>query len=116
MDEANYLLAIINSDSLYEAVTPLMPKGQFGARHLHKHLWKLSIPEFDPDDDLHIEISDAGEKTAVGAAKRLARLREERDKVTVTIARRELRKWLRESPEGQAVEEVVGRLLGWAAT
>ena len=25
-----------------------MPKGQFGARHLHKHLWKLPIPEFDP--------------------------------------------------------------------
>ena len=32
--------------------------------------------------------------------------------MTVTIARRELRKWLRESAEGQAVEDVVGRLLG----
>ena len=29
--EANYILAIINSDALYEAATPLMPKGQFGA-------------------------------------------------------------------------------------
>ena len=49
MQEANYLLAIINSKRLYAtAVTPLMPKGQFGARHLHKHLWKLPIPEFDP--------------------------------------------------------------------
>ena len=76
----------------------------------------LHIPEFDPDDDLHGEISDAGETAAVGAAKRLACLREERDKVTVTIARRELRKWLRESPEGHAVEEVVGRLLGGGAT
>ena len=28
--EAHYLLAIINSDALYEAVTPLMSKGQFG--------------------------------------------------------------------------------------
>ena len=36
----------------------------------------------------------------------------ERDRVTVTIARRELRKWLRASPEGQAVEDAVGRLLG----
>ncbi len=114
--EANYLLAIINSDALNEAVTPLMPKGQFGARDLQKHLWMLPIPEFDPYDGLHVEISDAGEKAAVGAAKRLAGLREERDQVTVTIARRELRKWLRESPEGQAVEEVVGRLLGEAAT
>lgn len=32
-------------------------------------------------------------------------------KVTVTIARRELRKWLRESREGRAVEEAVTELL-----
>ena len=115
MDEANYLLAIINSDALREAAAPLMPKGQFGARHLQKHLWNLNIPEFDPEDDLHFDISDAGEKAATGAARRLARLREERDKVTVAIARRELRKWLRQSPEGQAVEDAVGRLLGGSA-
>ena len=48
IDEANYLLAIINSDALQEGVRPLMSKGQFGARDLHKHLWKLPIPEFDP--------------------------------------------------------------------
>ena len=47
-NEANYLLAIINSVALYKAVSGMMPKGQFGARHLHKHLWKLPIPEFDP--------------------------------------------------------------------
>ena len=29
-----------------------------------------------------------------------------------SVARRELRKWLRESKEGKAVERVVGRLLG----
>ena len=88
-----------------------MPKGQFGARDLHKHLWKLPIPEFDPGDPLHAEVSAAGEAAAEGAARQLARLREERDRVTVTIARRELRKWLRASPEGQAVEDAVGRLL-----
>ena len=45
--EANYLLALINSAALYEAVTPLMNKGQFGARDLQKQLWKLPIPEYD---------------------------------------------------------------------
>ena len=113
--EANYLLAIINSDALHEAANPLMSKGQFGARHLQKHLWKLPIPEFDPDHGLHIDISDAGEKAAAGAVKRLARLHEERDRVTVTIARREIRKWLRASPEGHAVETAVKRLLGGSA-
>ena len=109
--EANYLLAIINSEALYEAVTPLMAKGQFGARDLQKHLWKLPIPEFDPAEGLHVAISEAGEAAAAGAGRQLAMLRQERDRVTVTIARRELRKWLRESPEGRRVEEAVGRLL-----
>lgn len=87
------------------------PKGQFGARDLQKHLWKLPIPEFDPDNPLHAELSAAGEAASEGAAQQLARLREERDRVTVTIARRELRKWLRASPEGQAVEDAVRKLL-----
>ena len=109
--EAHYLLAIINSDILYEMVTPLMPKGQFGARDLQKHLWKLPIPEFDPANPLHAEVSDAGKAAAEGAARQLATLQAERDRVTVTIARRELRKWLRSSQQGHAVEQAVTRLL-----
>ena len=110
--EAYYLLAIINSASLYELVTPLMSKGQFGARDLQKHLWKLSIPEFDSGNSLHVRASQAGEAAAQGVAKQLAQLRQDRGEVTVTIARRELRKWLRESTEGKAAEEAVEKLLG----
>ena len=105
--EANYLLAMINSDTLYEMVTPLMSKGQFGARDLQKHLWNLPIPEFDPEDSLHTAVSNAGEAAALAAADQLAQLRDQRDRVTVTIARREIRKWLRNSPEGQAVENAL---------
>ena len=112
IQEANYLLAIINSDRMYAGVAPLMVKGQFGARDLQKHLWKLPIPEFDSSVGLHVEISEVGDAAAKGAAERLKRLREEREKVTVTVARREIRKWLRESDEGRAVEDAVGRLLG----
>ena len=111
IDEAHYLLATINSDVLYEMVMPLMPKGQFGARDLQKHLWKLPIPEFDPANPLHAEVSDAGKAAADGAARQLAALQAERSRVTVTIARRELRKWLRSSPQGQSVEHAVTRLL-----
>ena len=110
--EANYLLAIINSDSLYKAVAPMMAKGQFGARHLQKHLWKLPIPEFDPALELHATIARVGATAAAGAEKQLAKLREQRgDNLTVTIARRELRMWLRSSKEGRAVEKAVGTLL-----
>ena len=70
--EAYYLLAIINSETLYEAAKPLMSKGQFGARDLQKHLWKLPIPEFDPAVPLHAAIADAGQAAATGAAQQLA--------------------------------------------
>ena len=75
------------------------------------HLWKLPIPEFDSSIGLHVEVSEAGKTAAAGGAKQLERLRQERDRLTVTIARRELRKWLRASDEGKAVEDGVGRLL-----
>ena len=110
--EANYLLAIVNSDTLATAVNKFTTANWAGnTRHLHKHLWKLPILEFDPANGLHVEVSQAGRAAADGAAQRLAQLRQERDRVTVTIARRELRKWLRQSPEGKAVEHAVGRLL-----
>ena len=128
VQEANYLLAIINSAALYDAVSGLMPKGQFGARHLHKHLWKLPIPKYDPAVALHRELAEAGAAAAKGAAAKLAELRTEyqqrlqtwvnggrrgpEPKLTVTIARRELRAWLRASDEGAAVESAVSRLLG----
>ena len=112
LSEAYYLLAVINSQALYSAVASLMSKGQFGARNLKKQLWKLAIPEYDGSEGLHGEIAAAGEAAAAGAARELGRLRRERERVTVTIARRELRRWLRESAEGAAVEAAVGRLLG----
>ena len=110
--EAGYLLAIINSNSLYEAVKPLMSKGQFGARDLHMHLWKLPIPEFDPGDPLHaIDIRGRPVRRRGRGARAGRQLRQSRPHLTVTIARRELRKWLRESEEGKAVEAAVSRLL-----
>ena len=110
-NEAYYLLAIINSDTLYESAKPFMARGQFGARHLQKHLWKLPIPEYDANNGLHTSISDAGRKASEGAAARMSELHEERDRVTVTIARRELRAWLRGSEEGREVEGLVEKLL-----
>ena len=113
MQEANYLLAIINSDALATAVNPLTTPNWTGkTRDLQKHLWKLPIPEFDGDNLLHATLAKAGERVAAGVAERLAELRAERgDRLTVTIARRELRAWLRGSAEGAAVEGAVGRLL-----
>ena len=109
--EANYLLAIINSDALRRAVSPFMNKGQFGDRDLQKAPWKLPIPQFDPRRRRHAAVADAGRAAAEGAARRLAALQEARPRLTSAVARSELRKWLAESDEGRAVEDAVGRLL-----
>ena len=110
--EAHYVLAIINSDTLASAVNRYTTANWAGnTRDLHKHLWKLPIPRFDPANSLHVRVSRAGEAAAKGAAKRLAILRKDRGTVTVTIARRKVRKWLRDSAEGKAVEAAVQKLL-----
>ena len=112
--EACYLLSIINSDVLAEQVNRYtVPNWAGDTRHLHKHLWKLPIPEFDPKQKLHVAIAKAGERAAAGAAKKLAELREERGQdVSVTIVRREIRQWLQTSSEGKEVEAPVAALLG----
>ena len=115
-EEAQYLVTVINSRILEEAVGPLMPKGQFGARDVVKHIWRLPIPEYDKENALHREIAQAGAIAAEGAAAVLHDLRTARAErgqtTTVTVARREVRAWLAESAEGQEVERLIAQLLG----
>lgn len=115
IQEGNYLSGIINSATLEERVRPLMPKGQFGARDVVKHIWRLPIPEYDDSEPLHVELAEAGEAAAIGAKALWDGVRVEREgkgqSTSVTVARREIRKWLSESSEGRRVEELVGRLL-----
>ena len=114
MQEAYYLLAIINSDTLASAVNKYTtPNWAGNTRDLEKHLWKLPIPEFDRENLLHASLAMAGERVAFGAAKRLAELREERGpRLTVTVARRELRQWLRESLDWAVIERLMHLLIG----
>ena len=117
IDEAYYLLAIINSKVLVDAVNPLTTPNWSGrTRDLHKHLWKLPIAEYDAGNATHNDISEAGKVVAQEAVCCLARLREERDAssktFSVAVARAGLRKWLHSSKEGLAVENLVRKMLG----
>ena len=115
IEEADYLSAIINSETLEQAVKPLMTKGQFGPRHLQKHLWRLPIPEYDNTDPTHTELASLGGDLRIKAAEEWSVIRDSRiakDKpVSVTVARRELRKWLTTTPEKLRVETLVHQLL-----
>ena len=114
-EEAQYLAAAINSRTVEHAVAKWMPKGQFGNRHLQKHLWRLPIPTFDSADDLHVELAALGEQAEAEAAERYATLRTERAAVgkqtSITPVRSELRTWLRDSVLGNRIDGLVARLL-----
>ena len=114
--EAYYLASVINSDALTDAVRPFMPKGQFGARHVHKHLWRLDVAEYNPEDPLHRQIAAAGHQAAYQAAAELSRVRRERSAqgrdTPNPAARKALREWLSSSAAGRRIETLVGRLLG----
>ena len=115
IDEAHYLAAIINSNTLLSRADLLMPKGAYGSRHLHKHLWRLSIPEYDRDNSLHIELASLGRKLHSQAQNRWKEEEAERTAegktVSVTVARRVLREWLTTNPRAQRIEDIVKQLV-----
>ena len=112
--EACFLTAVINSPALADAVRPYMPKGQFGARDLHKHLWRLPVPAYDPASTLHRDLAAAGHQAGYQASARLQQFRRHRQAegkgVTNAAVRAELRAWLDSSAIGHRIETLVGRL------
>ena len=111
LGEAYYLLSIINSKAMFQTLEPLMPRGQFGARHVQKHLWKLPIPEFDPNNADHADLSDLGSRAAVEAENVIAGLGEPLP--SVTKARSVLRhEWQPNSGVARGIEAGVQGLLG----
>ena len=61
VDEAYFILAIINSNEFAERVKPFCPTNWAKKiRHIHKHGWKLPIPRYDANEPLHVRISKRG--------------------------------------------------------
>lgn len=60
-DEADYLIAILNSPKMTELVKPLMAYGQ-SERHFGSDIWQIGIPEFDETNELHMRIVELGRK------------------------------------------------------
>ncbi|MFQ6071495.1 MAG: Eco57I restriction-modification methylase domain-containing protein, partial [Methanosarcinales archaeon] len=60
--EAYYLSAIFNSEIISEIIKPLQPRGLFGARAIHRRPLLFAIPEFDGNDDRHLNLADIGKE------------------------------------------------------
>jgi SAM-dependent methyltransferase len=102
--EGHYLVGILNSPSLTELVRPYMSYGK-DERHIDKHVWKLPIPTYDPDNEVHAEISLLSRELAREIAAQ-----EFRSTNFVTI-RRDLRTSVAETTHGRRIDELVVELL-----
>ena len=115
LDEAHYLLAIINSDALAKAAKPFCTTNwSKEIKDLHKHLWKLPIPEYDAANESHIQLSCLGRRAAQLAQYQLESLtaRSGANRLTADRVRADLRNhWQPESQIAARIETAVAQLL-----
>jgi hypothetical protein len=67
--EANYLAAILNSNTLDQMIKPHQSRGKFGPRDICRLPFEFNIPKFDESKQLHKQIAVLGVKATKEATK-----------------------------------------------
>jgi hypothetical protein len=70
VEEADYLTAVLNSETVNAAIKPFQSVGLLGERDIHKKVLELPIPSYRDEDASHRKISTLG-ATAREAATRM---------------------------------------------
>jgi hypothetical protein len=68
-DEAYYIAAILNSQTLDQMIKPHQSRGKFGPRDICRLPFELNFPQYDPKNKTHKEIASLGLKATKEAAK-----------------------------------------------
>lgn len=105
--EADYLCAILNSETARERVEKFQAEGQFGKRHFDKAMFRLPIPEFDSKHPLHKELA-----AAAMHAEFVASRVEVREGEYFVTTRNRIRKTLAEEGIAGDIDKLVEKLLG----
>ncbi|MBI1418774.1 MAG: N-6 DNA methylase [Limimaricola sp.] len=105
-DEAHYLTAILNSETVRARAEQWQSMGLFGARHFDKVAFNLPIARFAAGNDLHRAISDAGAEAETHVTA-LAGLADQH----FGSARRQVRDSLTEAGISGRIDALVARLL-----
>jgi N-6 DNA Methylase len=106
LEEAAYVVAILNTAIVLDRVRDLQPVGQRDPRHFDNLVWTLPIPEFDPVEVLHRDLAAA----ALHASAVAARV-EFPDNVHFTTKRRHIRQALAADGVAETIERLVDALL-----
>jgi len=109
MEEARYLVAILNSVTLLREIQGLQSRGQFGARDFDTYVFAAPFPIYDPEDDRHRALS-----TAAARAEKIAASVQLTEGVQFQAARKQVRQALITDGVARLVDELVAELLGVA--
>jgi hypothetical protein len=104
-NEADFLVAILNSNTLTRRVAPLQGRGEHNPRDFDKYVFRLPIPLFNPNDRDHQAVVDLAHQAEdlVGRLPLPA--------ASFQAQRRRLRQALDDSPIGPALDAAVAALL-----
>ena len=111
-DDAWFLVAVLNSRALTNAITPFNPKGSHGERHIHALPYHL-MPAFDAENDDHVRIATLGREvatTVLGIVEHDAYLDDPNR--PLHIRRTKLRQRLAQVPEMKELERLAAAALG----
>lgn len=107
LEEARFMIAVLNCDAIRLRIEDLQPKGQGGARHFDNLMWELPIPEFSARDPLHLELAALAEECeAVAAATPLD------ETAYFTTNRRKIRDALEEAGLMARLDALVAQIPG----
>jgi hypothetical protein len=106
IEEAAYVAAVLNCQTVLDRVKDLQPVGQRDPRHFSNLVWTLPIPEFDAAEALHRDLAAAALQAAAVAARV-----ELPDAAHFTAKRRAIRQALVADGVAEAIERLVDALL-----
>jgi hypothetical protein len=61
LEEARFIVAILNSDVTTMAVRRMQRRGEHNPRHVGKKVFSLPIPLYDPDNAAHVQLTALAE-------------------------------------------------------
>ena len=106
LEEAQYLVTILNTPALNTLVQPYQSVGLFGPRHSDKYVWQSPIPVFNPGNPLHQHLVELARDAELVAGRV-----ELQGRWSFQVARRLIRQELAVAGIASALDEAVGQLL-----
>ncbi|MFJ8598425.1 N-6 DNA methylase [Streptomyces shenzhenensis] len=89
LEEARFLVAVLNSTTLTEMVRPLQGRGMHNPRDFDKHVFRIPIPVYKPSDPSHqqlVFLSERAEQVAAGVALTATRFEAQRRRIREALA------------------------------